>query len=110
MRSSGLFSATSWICVADVSSYEAEMEAENAEGEEGADGEIDEAMIIVSLSYPTCLTSGISPIFGQYVPTTEGEKQRTGRAAKPNEVRVTTPYMTKYERARVLGTRALQIR
>jgi hypothetical protein len=24
--------------------------------------------------------------------------------------RVTTPYMTKYERARVLGTRALQIR
>ena len=24
--------------------------------------------------------------------------------------RITTPYMTKYERARVLGTRALQIR
>lgn len=37
-------------------------------------------------------------------------RQRTGKAAKPNEVRVTTPYMTKYERARVLGTRALQIR
>ncbi|KAL1412542.1 subunit common to RNA polymerases I, II, and III [Vanrija albida] len=36
-------------------------------------------------------------------------KQRTGKAAKANEVRVTTPYMTKYERARVLGTRALQI-
>ena len=32
-----------------------------------------------------------------------GEKQ-------PNKVRVTTPYLTKYERARVLGTRALQIR
>ena len=28
----------------------------------------------------------------------------------PNKVRVTTPYLTKYERARVLGTRALQIR
>lgn len=28
----------------------------------------------------------------------------------PNENRTTTPYMTKYERARVLGTRALQIR
>lgn len=28
----------------------------------------------------------------------------------PNEERATTPYMTKYERARVLGTRALQIR
>lgn len=27
-----------------------------------------------------------------------------------NEDRTTTPYMTKYERARVLGTRALQIR
>lgn len=27
-----------------------------------------------------------------------------------NKIRVTTPYMTKYERARVLGTRALQIR
>ncbi|TIA88918.1 hypothetical protein E3P99_02333 [Wallemia hederae] len=30
-------------------------------------------------------------------------------AAVPNEERVTTPYMTKYERARILGTRALQI-
>lgn len=28
----------------------------------------------------------------------------------PNEQRITTPYMTKYEKARVLGTRALQIR
>jgi DNA-directed RNA polymerase I, II, and III subunit RPABC2 len=28
----------------------------------------------------------------------------------PKEKRTTTPYMTKYERARVLGTRALQIR
>ncbi|KAE8210627.1 hypothetical protein CF327_g5526 [Tilletia walkeri] len=28
---------------------------------------------------------------------------------KPNAERITTPYMTKYERARILGTRALQI-
>jgi len=28
---------------------------------------------------------------------------------QPNMVRITTPYLTKYERARVLGTRALQI-
>jgi DNA-directed RNA polymerase I, II, and III subunit RPABC2 len=28
----------------------------------------------------------------------------------PKEKRTTTPYMTKYEKARVLGTRALQIR
>jgi DNA-directed RNA polymerases I, II, and III subunit RPABC2 len=33
----------------------------------------------------------------------QGERQ-------PNKVRVTTRYLTKYERARVLGTRALQIR
>ncbi|SGZ27597.1 BQ5605_C026g10137 [Microbotryum silenes-dioicae] len=31
------------------------------------------------------------------------------RPLKPNQERVTTPYMTKYEKARVLGTRALQI-
>jgi len=28
---------------------------------------------------------------------------------QPNTVRITTPYLTKYERARILGTRALQI-
>lgn len=28
----------------------------------------------------------------------------------PNDQRKTTPYMTKYEKARILGTRALQIR
>lgn len=33
-----------------------------------------------------------------------------GGAGKPNEERITTPYMTKYEKARILGTRALQIR
>ncbi|RWS29945.1 DNA-directed RNA polymerases I: II: and III subunit RPABC2-like protein [Leptotrombidium deliense] len=32
----------------------------------------------------------------------------TGRAME-NTKKITTPYMTKYERARVLGTRALQI-
>lgn len=28
----------------------------------------------------------------------------------PDDKRTTTPYMTKYEKARILGTRALQIR
>lgn len=32
-----------------------------------------------------------------------------GDAVKPAD-RITTPYMTRFERARVLGTRALQIR
>merc|ERR1712091_716085 len=57
----------------------------------------------------------------------DGEQQETGAAdendvvevggddgqavgsAVPAADRITTPYMTKYERARVLGTRALQI-
>lgn len=30
--------------------------------------------------------------------------------AVPNANKITTKYMTKYERARILGTRALQIR
>jgi len=33
----------------------------------------------------------------------------TGADRQPNRERITTPYLTKYERARVLGTRALQI-
>ena len=36
-------------------------------------------------------------------PTTDADKKI------PDDKRTTTPYMTKYERARVLGTRALQI-
>jgi DNA-directed RNA polymerases I, II, and III subunit RPABC2 len=40
-----------------------------------------------------------------------GQKQATDADKKiPPAQRTTTPYMTKYERARVLGTRALQIR
>ena len=31
-------------------------------------------------------------------------------SGKANSERITTPYMTKYEKARILGTRALQIR
>lgn len=41
-------------------------------------------------------------------PSSSGAGLRGER--QPNKVRITTPYLTKYERARVLGTRALQIR
>ncbi len=41
-------------------------------------------------------------------PSTSAAGMRGER--QPNKVRMTTPYLTKYERARVLGTRALQIR
>lgn len=39
-----------------------------------------------------------------------GGDPSTAMAGQPNAERITTPYMTKYERARILGTRALQIR
>ncbi|CAI7633681.1 unnamed protein product [Penicillium pancosmium] len=35
--------------------------------------------------------------------------EQTREMKIPNDQRTTTPYLTKYERARVLGTRALQI-
>lgn len=38
-----------------------------------------------------------------------GDKSAINKKIPENE-RTTTPYMTKYERARILGTRALQIR
>lgn len=41
--------------------------------------------------------------------TTAAPTQQQGER-QPNKVRITTRYLTKYERARVLGTRALQIR
>lgn len=51
------------------------------------------------------MAAGSAPQEPSTAPPTglSGERQ-------PNKVRVTTPYLTKYERARILGTRALQIR
>lgn len=40
---------------------------------------------------------------------TKGDKSSKDKKI-PDDERTTTPYMTKYERARILGTRALQIR
>lgn len=45
---------------------------------------------------------GLDLVFAQF-------STRPGKQKKANEVRVTSHYMTKYERARILGTRALQI-
>lgn len=87
---------------------EQEMEAGDVGEEEGMnDGEVDENMIVVS-PYP--FLERCMKLMRQESNPQEGGEKRTGKAAKPNETRVTTPYMTKYERARVLGTRALQIR
>ena len=48
----------------------------------------------------------------QVVHSSAGGEVRSGgdAHAQPNSERITTPYMTKYEKARILGTRALQIR
>ena len=47
-------------------------------------------------------------------PSAAANATKTDKSSKdkkiPDDERTTTPYMTKYERARILGTRALQIR
>lgn len=49
----------------------------------------------------------VGNVDADFIPTdAAGQPQAPGQ---PNAVRITTKYMTKYERARLLGTRALQI-
>ncbi|KAJ7103314.1 subunit common to RNA polymerase I [Mycena belliarum] len=72
-------------------------DAEAANGDEGAlvnganGADHDQDMAHADEPQDTAAGSGLA-----------GERQ-------PNKIRVTTPYLTKYERARILGTRALQI-
>ncbi|KAG6821400.1 hypothetical protein H0H93_014197 [Arthromyces matolae] len=69
-------------------------------GEEGAAGE--------DAAQPNGLNG---PQHDQEMVTEESAPAGAGLSGErqPNKVRVTTPYLTKYERARILGTRALQI-
>jgi DNA-directed RNA polymerase I, II, and III subunit RPABC2 len=68
------------------------LDGEGEEGEEGAGEEGDDAD-------------------GRDVLEIDGPEDGSGGGrAVAAEDRITTPYMTKYERARILGTRALQIR
>lgn len=53
----------------------------------------------------TIITGGLGP---DDAPALQHRKT-TAQLAIPKDERSTTPYMTKYERARILGTRALQI-
>ena len=69
-----------------------ETHTNGAEGLNGVEPDHDIAIGGIQQEPPTAPLTGLS-----------GERQ-------PNKVRVTTPYLTKYERARILGTRALQIR
>ena len=66
---------------------------EEVAAREGQNGETENKKVVTG-----------DPNAGQKKPTSENDKKI------PDDKRTTTPYMTKYERARVLGTRALQIR
>lgn len=67
-----------------------------------------------SLSAPACFHGWLPPLLAQ---RSAGEQQveileqGPGQAAPAaQQQRITTRYLTKYEKARVLGTRALQVR
>jgi len=78
---------------------EDEMDRDDEDGENGGAEDPDQNMNIV--------TSGDASGAAQKGATgVKGLKEKK----VPTDKRTTTPYMTKYERARVLGTRALQIR
>jgi DNA-directed RNA polymerase I, II, and III subunit RPABC2 len=55
-------------------------------------------------------TNGVAVIDSNTVKKKAAAAPETKEKRIPDDKRSTTPYMTKYERARVLGTRALQIR
>ncbi|KFH48986.1 DNA-directed RNA polymerases I, II, and III subunit RPABC2-like protein [Hapsidospora chrysogenum ATCC 11550] len=75
--------------------YEAEFDQEDQEENPDANG--DEDNVVVS-GDPSAAANAIKG----------GDKSMKDKKIPENE-RSTTPYMTKYERARILGTRALQI-
>ncbi|SNX86139.1 probable Rpo26 - 18kD subunit of DNA-directed RNA polymerases I, II, III [Melanopsichium pennsylvanicum] len=52
---------------------------------------------------------GVDAAANGIVHSSAGGDPSTSMAGQANAERITTPYMTKYERARILGTRALQI-
>lgn len=55
----------------------------------------------------TVITGGTGP--EDYQNFEQSRRKTLKEKAIPKDQRITTPYMTKYERARILGTRALQI-
>lgn len=76
---------------------------EGEEGEEGA-GEVTLNGVNGVVDHEQDLVNGDSqPTQVPVQVGIQGERQA-------NKDRITTPYLTKYERARILGTRALQIR
>lgn len=58
---------------------------------------------------PQFADDGRQILTGGTGPHAQGRLRTQKELAIPKDQRSTTPYMTKYERARILGTRALQI-
>lgn len=83
-----------------------EMEPEDLADQEGLEGEEGEGDI-----YNPAVNGENVVVSGDPNAGYTGKVMEQSREKKvPNDQRTTTPYLTKYERARVLGTRALQIR
>ncbi|KAJ5758220.1 uncharacterized protein N7511_006914 [Penicillium nucicola] len=82
-----------------------EMEPEDLADQEGLEGEEGEGDI-----YNPAINGENVVVSGDPNAGYTGKVMEQSREKKvPNDQRTTTPYLTKYERARVLGTRALQI-
>ncbi|RPA87006.1 subunit common to RNA polymerase I [Ascobolus immersus RN42] len=79
-------------------------DVDNADGE-GEDGQTGQYGASGTQDF---ITSG-DPAAAAAAQRDAGGKGKQDKWRIPNDQRTTTPYMTKYERARLLGTRALQI-
>lgn len=70
-------------------------------------------VVVVMVIHPPSTQGMYSEVFLFCLGVQEGQENveilPSGERPQANQKRITTPYMTKYERARVLGTRALQI-
>jgi len=97
--------------------YEPELEPADGEGdvgrrrggEDGDDDDHDPAAAAASNGdHPTNIVASGDPNAAAAANKGGDRSQRDKKI--PNDQRTTTPYMTKYEKARILGTRALQIR
>jgi DNA-directed RNA polymerases I, II, and III subunit RPABC2 len=87
---------------------EDELEPPPIEGREDVD---DEAQLNHAGESSTANVNGVNGAVNRVIASGDvGAANAHGGKAIPREERTTTPYMTKYERARILGTRALQIR
>lgn len=97
----------------DEPEYDPDEPAEPFDDDVQTNGAVDD--IAVGQNPDQLLTTGDRGVVVSGDPAAAANRGKGGDKAPkekkiPNEERSTTPYMTKYERARILGTRALQIR